>query len=89
VLLQKSGELLSKDYDWSDEVAAIRAPTLLMYADADAIRPAHAIEFVALLGGGRRDSELAASGMFAARLPFFRKRPVKTAFKERPERGML
>ena len=31
VLLTKLGELLRKDYDWSKEVAAIKAPTLLVF----------------------------------------------------------
>src|SRR5262249_14839985 len=41
VLHAKMGELLSADYDWSSEVAAITAPTRLVYADSDSIRPAH------------------------------------------------
>ena len=31
------------------------APTLLVFGDADAVRPAHAVEFFELLGGGKRD----------------------------------
>ena len=42
VLLTKIGELLRKDYDWSKDVAAIKAPTLLVFGDADAVRTAHA-----------------------------------------------
>ncbi|PYQ07552.1 MAG: alpha/beta hydrolase, partial [Acidobacteria bacterium] len=45
VLLTKLGDLLRKDYDWSKEVAAIKAPTLLVFGDADAVRTAHAVEF--------------------------------------------
>ena len=56
VLLDKVGDLLRQDYDWSAEVAKIAAPAMLVYADADAIRPAHIIEFYALLGGGLRDA---------------------------------
>jgi pimeloyl-ACP methyl ester carboxylesterase len=70
VLLRKTGELLGRDYDWSGEVAAMRTPTMLVYADADAIRPSHAIEFFELLGGGKRDGGLDGSGMSAARLAF-------------------
>jgi pimeloyl-ACP methyl ester carboxylesterase len=55
-LFAKLGDLLRKDYDWSKDVAAIKAPTMLVFADADAIRPEHIIEFYGLLGGGKRDS---------------------------------
>jgi pimeloyl-ACP methyl ester carboxylesterase len=56
VLLDKTGELLRRDYDWSAEVKTITAPVMLVYADADAVRPAHIVEFYALLGGGLRDA---------------------------------
>jgi pimeloyl-ACP methyl ester carboxylesterase len=56
VLLDKTGELLRQDYDWSAEIGKITAPVLLVFADADAVRPAHIVEFYALLGGGLRDA---------------------------------
>jgi pimeloyl-ACP methyl ester carboxylesterase len=68
VLLTKIGELLGKDYDWSKEVAAIKAPTMLVFADADAIRPEHAVQFFQLLGGGKKDAGWDGSGMSNARL---------------------
>jgi pimeloyl-ACP methyl ester carboxylesterase len=68
LLLTKLGELLRKDYDWSKEVAAIKAPTLLVYGDADAIRTAHALEFFELLGGGQKDGGWDGSGVSNARL---------------------
>jgi pimeloyl-ACP methyl ester carboxylesterase len=55
-LMDKTGELLRQPYDWSDEVKQITTPTLLVYADADSIPPAHAAEFFALLGGGLQDA---------------------------------
>jgi pimeloyl-ACP methyl ester carboxylesterase len=36
----KLGELLKADYDWSDAIATIEAPTLLVAGDADSIPPA-------------------------------------------------
>jgi len=48
VLLAKTGDLLRKDYDWSQEVAAIKAPAMLVSADADAIRPEHMVQFFQL-----------------------------------------
>jgi pimeloyl-ACP methyl ester carboxylesterase len=55
VLHSKLPDLLSQEYDWSGDIAAIKVPTLLVFADADAIRPTHMVEFYKLLGGGRRD----------------------------------
>ena len=68
VLHAKMGELLSADYDWSSEVAAITAPTRLVYADSDSIRPAHMVEFFALLRGGLRDADWDGSGRPRGRL---------------------
>jgi pimeloyl-ACP methyl ester carboxylesterase len=56
VLATKLGELLRRDYDWSAEAAGIKSRTMLVYADADSIPPAHIAEFYALLGGGLRDA---------------------------------
>jgi pimeloyl-ACP methyl ester carboxylesterase len=67
-LISKVGDLLRRDYDWSKEVAAITAPTMLVFGDADAIRPQHMVEFFALLGGGRKDAGWDGSGMSKARL---------------------
>ena len=68
VLLDKTGELLRREYDWSAEVATITAPVMLVYADADAIRPAHIVEFYALLGGGLRDANWDGSARPVTRL---------------------
>ena len=67
-LLAKLGDLLRKKYDWTKEVASIKAPTMLVFADADAVRPEHMIEFFQLLGGGKRDGGLDGSGISNARL---------------------
>jgi pimeloyl-ACP methyl ester carboxylesterase len=68
VLVTKLGELLGKDYDWSKGVAAINAPTLPVFGDADAVRTAHAVQFFELLGGGKKDAGWDGSGMSNARL---------------------
>jgi pimeloyl-ACP methyl ester carboxylesterase len=68
VLLTKIGDLFKKDYDWSNEVSAIKASTLLVFGDADAIRTAHAVQFFELLGGGKKDGGWDGSGMCNARL---------------------
>ena len=67
-VFRKTGELANRSYDWSASVAAIKAPTLLMFADADAIRPEHIVEFYKLLGGGQRDAGLDGSLRSPSRL---------------------
>ena len=67
-LFTKLADLLKKDYDWSRQVAAIKAPTMLVFADADAVRPAHMVEFFGLLGGGHKDAGLDGPGRPAAQL---------------------
>src|SRR5260370_8637030 len=61
LLFGKLGDLLRMDYDWSKHVAAVKAPTMIVFADADAIRPEHIIEFFRLLGGGQHDAGLDGS----------------------------
>jgi pimeloyl-ACP methyl ester carboxylesterase len=68
ILLTKMGELLRRDYDWSSDVAEIKVPTLLVFADGDAVRSAHAVEFFQLLGGGKKDGGWDGSGLSNARL---------------------
>ena len=67
-LFTKLGDLLRKDYDWSKEVAAIKAPTMIVFADADAVRTTHIMEFFDLLGGGQKDAGLDGSGRPVAQL---------------------
>jgi pimeloyl-ACP methyl ester carboxylesterase len=67
-LLAKMGELLRRDYDWSSDVAEIKVPTLLVFADGDAVRSQHAVEFFQLLGGGKKDGGWDGSGLSNARL---------------------
>ena len=67
-LFIKLGDLLRQDYDWSEDVASIKAPTMIVFADADSIQPTSIVEFYRLLGGGRRDAGLDGSGRPVARL---------------------
>jgi pimeloyl-ACP methyl ester carboxylesterase len=68
VLFTKLGELLRRDFDWSTEVAALKAPTMLVFADADAVRTTHIMEFFGLLGGGQKDPGWEGVGRPAAQL---------------------
>jgi pimeloyl-ACP methyl ester carboxylesterase len=54
-LMDKTGELLRRPYDWTEEIRQLTMPVLLAYGDADSISPAHAAEFFSLLGGGLQD----------------------------------
>lgn len=68
LLWEKSGESARQDYDWTEDVATIRAPTMVVAGDADGFPPSHAAEFFGLLGGGKRDPGWDGSGMPASRL---------------------
>ena len=41
---------------------------MIVFADADAVRTAHVMEFFGLLGGGHQDADLDGSGRPAAQL---------------------
>jgi pimeloyl-ACP methyl ester carboxylesterase len=60
-LFRKLGDLGKRPFDWSADVAKVQARTLLVFADADAIRPEHMIEFWKALGGGQRDAGIDGS----------------------------
>jgi pimeloyl-ACP methyl ester carboxylesterase len=68
LLVTKMSDLLRRDYDWSKDVAAIKAPTMIVFGDADSIRPAHIVEFFGLLGGGKNDGRWDGAGIPNARL---------------------
>jgi pimeloyl-ACP methyl ester carboxylesterase len=70
-LLEKTGDLLRQDYDWSQEISALTIPVLLGYADADSVRPEHIVEAYAMLGGGQRDAHWDGSLRSASRLAIF------------------
>ena len=54
-LLDKIGESMSKDFDFSEEVRTLKVPTLIVAADADMAPPSHYVEIFKLLDGGLRD----------------------------------
>lgn len=60
-LFTRTGEMETTPYDWSEDVAALGAPTMLVFADADSIRPEHIVAFYTRLGGGQRDAGLDGS----------------------------
>ena len=68
VLIGQVNEMMMHDFDWSAEIGDITAPTLLMFADWDAVRTSHIASFFELLGGGLQDALWDGSGMNANRL---------------------
>lgn len=68
VLFAKLGEMLRRDYDWSEEVRKIGSPTMVIAGDSDSVRPDHAVEFYKLLGGGMADAGWDGSKISKARL---------------------
>jgi pimeloyl-ACP methyl ester carboxylesterase len=54
-LLDKIGEALAKDFDFTEEVRGLQVPTLIVAADADMAPPSHYVEVFGLLDGGLRD----------------------------------
>jgi len=60
-LFRKVGDLTKRPFDWSADVARLQARTLLVFADADMVRPEHIVEFWKALGGGQRDAGMDGS----------------------------
>lgn len=54
-LLDKIGESMAQDYDFTEQVRDLHVPTLIVAADADMCPPSHFVEIFALLDGGLRD----------------------------------
>ena len=54
-LLDKIGESMSKDFDYSENLRGLHVPTLIVAADADMAPPSHYVEMFKLLDGGLRD----------------------------------
>ena len=61
-LLDKIGAFMAKDFDFTDELLALRVPTLVVCADADMAPPSHYVEVFGLLDGGHRDGGWTGEG---------------------------
>lgn len=61
-LLDKIGQAMAVDFDFTEEVRAVGVPTLVIAADCDMAPPSHYVEVFALLGGGQRDGGWMAEG---------------------------
>ncbi len=49
-------EAMSQNYDWTEQVSALKMPTLIIAGDSDGLPPSHAVAFFTLLGGGLKDA---------------------------------
>ena len=54
-LLDKMGQWMKNDFDFTDDVRGLQVPTLIVCADADMAPPSHYVEMFKLLDGGLRD----------------------------------
>jgi pimeloyl-ACP methyl ester carboxylesterase len=54
-LLDKIGESMAQDFDFTEEVRSLQVPTMIVAADADMAPPRHYVEMFKLLDGGLRD----------------------------------
>ncbi|MCA9837321.1 MAG: alpha/beta hydrolase [Trueperaceae bacterium] len=55
-LLEKTGDMLRQDYDFTQHVSTLTMPVLLIYGDVDSIPVSHMAEFYSLLGGSQKDA---------------------------------
>lgn len=55
-LIGAMGDFMRKPYDYSKDVAKLKMPVMLVFADSDMYRPEHEIKFYQLLGGGLGDA---------------------------------
>lgn len=67
-LLDAMGEFMRQPYDWSASVKQLAMPVMLVYGDADMVRPEHIVSFYQLLGGGLRDAGWMRENMSKNRL---------------------
>ena len=64
----KLSALLKRDYDWTNEIKTIKAPTLLVFADQDAVQISNITAFFSLFGGGQHAPTWDGSGSPTAQL---------------------
>jgi pimeloyl-ACP methyl ester carboxylesterase len=67
-LLDKIGEAMKKDFDFTEELRTLQPTTLIVAGDADIFPPSHAVEMFELLGGGQQDAGWDGSGQPKNRL---------------------
>ncbi|HEY9013190.1 MAG TPA: alpha/beta hydrolase [Devosia sp.] len=68
VLLDKVGDMMRAGFDYSEDVKQLKVPTMLVFADWDAVRTSHVAKFWELLGGGLQDAGWDGANMNQNRL---------------------
>ncbi|WP_146148937.1 alpha/beta fold hydrolase [Pseudaminobacter soli (ex Li et al. 2025)] len=53
---RRMGELASEAWDWTEEAASVKAPILLVFADADSMTGEHVVAMYRAFGGFARDA---------------------------------
>ncbi|MBN9344819.1 MAG: alpha/beta hydrolase [Devosia sp.] len=66
--LDQMGELSQHDYDWLPELGSIKAPTIIIAGDWDAVKMQHLSDMYAQFGGGITDAGWDGSNMNANRM---------------------
>lgn len=66
--LDQMGELSQNDYDWLPELSSIKAPTMIIAGDWDAVKMQHLSDMYAQFGGGITDAGWDGSNMNANRM---------------------
>ena len=61
-LLDKIGQAMAQDFDFSDVVRGLQVPTMIVAADADMAPPSHYVDVFQLLDGGLRDGGWSGEG---------------------------
>ena len=67
-LLDKLGVYMKEDFDFSDQVAALKMPVLIVAGDADIFPAKYAVRTFELLGGALKDGGWDGSGRVASEL---------------------
>jgi pimeloyl-ACP methyl ester carboxylesterase len=78
--VSRMGRLLSREYDWMEDLALLSMPVMVVVGDHDSVRRAHAVRYLDVLRDGRlamlpdtTHYEIAASPLLAATvIPFLR-----------------
>ena len=55
-LLDRMGEYMRKNFDWSEDVKKLHPPVMLVFGDSDMFQLEHVVSFYKLIGGGQKDA---------------------------------
>ena len=67
-LLDRIGELMSRSFNWSEDIKGLEIPVMLIYGDSDMLQLEHVVDFYQLLGGGLKDAGWMRENMSQNRL---------------------